>query len=117
MDEKVLKWLYDIKLSIEEIESYFPNSEEDFSEYDGNLMMKRAVERNLEIVSEAMIRIVKKDESFKDRITGSVAIIGLRNQIIHAYDNISDENIKSILTTHLILLKKEINVLINEIES
>ena len=32
MDEKVLKWLYDIKLSIEEIESYFPNSEEDFSE-------------------------------------------------------------------------------------
>ncbi|MEY4572055.1 MAG: hypothetical protein RLZ10_1281, partial [Bacteroidota bacterium] len=41
------------------------------------------------------------------------SIIGLRNQVIHSYDNISDENIWSILITHLPQLKLEINLLLN----
>ncbi|MDR7372620.1 HepT-like ribonuclease domain-containing protein [Flavobacterium aquidurense] len=44
-------------------------------------------------------------------------LIGLRNQVIHAYDNISDENIWSILTNHLPKLKLEVEKLIKENES
>ena len=91
MDERILKWLYDIKLSIEEIDGFFKDEEKDFFKYRNNLMLKRAVERNIEI-------------------------IGLRNQVIHAYDNISDENIWSILTNHLPKLKNEVDVLIKENE-
>ena len=43
MDERILKWLFDIKLSIEEIDSYYQNHENDFFRYRQNLMMKRAV--------------------------------------------------------------------------
>ncbi|MFN7239586.1 MAG: HepT-like ribonuclease domain-containing protein [Chitinophagales bacterium] len=39
-------------------------------------------------------------------------MIGLRNQVIHAYDNVSDENIWSILINHLPKLKIEIESLI-----
>ncbi|MFC4398948.1 DUF86 domain-containing protein [Mariniflexile soesokkakense] len=42
------------------------------------------------------------------------SIIGLRNQVIHAYDNVSDENIWSILINHLPKLKKEVSTLISE---
>ena len=53
MDKKVLKLLFDVKVSIDEINSYFSNEEMDFLEYKKNFMRKRAVERNLEIIGEA----------------------------------------------------------------
>lgn len=114
MDEQILKWLYDIKFAIEEIEGYFEGRKMDFFEYQKNLMLKRAVERDLEIIGEAMNRILKRDETFAQAITESKSIIGLRNQVIHAYDGISDENIWSIITNHLPLLKQEVEFLLKE---
>ena len=112
MDERILKWLFDMKMSIEEIDSFFQTNEKDFLKYRQNLMLKRAVERNLEIIGEAMNRILKRDPSFELKIKNAKAIIGLRNQVIHAYDNISDENIWAILTNHLPKLKVEIDELV-----
>lgn len=114
MDERILKWLYDIKLCIEEIDSFFQEEEKDFFKYKNNLMLKRAVERNLEIIGEAVNRIITRDNLFTEKISNAKAIIGLRNQVIHAYDNISDENIWSILTNHLPKLKGEVDALIKE---
>lgn len=112
MDKKVLKWLYDVKVSIDEINSYFSNEEMDFLEYKKNFMRKRAVERNLEIIGEAINRIIKTDIAIASKISDSIAIVGLRNQVIHAYDNISDETIWAILTNHLPKLKVEIDTLL-----
>lgn len=64
MDNKILKWLYDIKLAVEEIDGYFEKREKDFFQYRKDLMLKRAIERNLEIIEEARNRILKKDNSF-----------------------------------------------------
>ena len=114
MDERILKWVYDIKLCIEEIDSFFNESEKDFVSYTNNLMLKRAIERNLEIIGEAVNRIISRDNSFIEKISNSKSIIGLRNQVIHAYDNISDENIWSILINHLPILKSEVVSLIGE---
>lgn len=112
MDKKILKWLFDIKVAIDEIESYFINEKMDFSEYKKNSMRKRAIERNLEIIGEAINRILKADNAIASKITDSIAIVGLRNQVIHAYDNISDETIWAILTNHLPILKVEIDQLL-----
>jgi uncharacterized protein with HEPN domain len=112
MDERILKWLFDIKMAIDEIDSYFANEQKDFFKYRENLMLKRAVERDLEIIGEAINRIITRDKDFETRITNARAIIGLRNQVIHSYDNISDENIWSILINHLPKLKSEIDNLI-----
>jgi uncharacterized protein with HEPN domain len=60
-----------------------------FLNTEKNLMRKRAVERNLEIIGEAINRILKTDSSYTE-ITDATAIVGLRNQVIHAYD-ISDK--------------------------
>lgn len=111
MDEKILKSLYDIKLSIEEIDLFLSNEEKSFFNYSKNQLLKRGIERNLEIIGEAMNRILKQDPNFS--IVNSRRIIGLRNQIIHAYDTISDENIWSIVINHIPLLKKEIELNIN----
>lgn len=73
MDERILKWLFDIKLSIEEIDSYFQIHGNDFFKYRQNLMMKRAVERNREIIGEAMNRIITRDSNFEEKITNAKA--------------------------------------------
>ena len=112
MDERILKWLYDIKIAIEEIDGYFLELPKDFLKYSQNLMLKRAVERDLEIIGEAMNRILTRDKEFEVKITNAKSIVGLRNQVIHAYDNISDENIWSILINHLPKLRIEIDQLI-----
>ena len=114
MDERILKWLFDIKISIDEIDDFFKKEEKDFFKYKTNLMLKRAVERNLEIIGEAVNRIITRENSFNEKITKAKAIIGLRNQVIHAYDNISDENIWSIIINHLPKLKIEVENLINQ---
>lgn len=112
MDERILKWLYDIKIAIDEIDGYFLEEPKDFFAYRQNLMLKRAVERDLEIIGEAMNRILTRDNRFLLKITNAKSIVGLRNQVIHAYDNISDENIWSVLTNHLPKLKEEIDELV-----
>ena len=112
MDKKILKRLYHVQVSIYEINSYFIDEKMDFFEYRKNIMRKRAVERNLEIIGEAINRILKTDSSFISKITDATAIVGLRNQVIHAYDNISDETIWAILTNHLPKLKIEIDTLL-----
>lgn len=114
MDERILKWVFDIKIAIDEIDNFFDDKERDFFKYRENLMLKRAIERNLEIIGEAINRIITRDESYIDQITNAKSIIGLRNQVIHSYDNISDEIIWSILINHLPKLKTEIKHLINE---
>jgi uncharacterized protein with HEPN domain len=107
MNEKVLKSLFDIKIAINEIDSFLPSGRLIFSDYKNNLIMKRAVERNLEIIGEAMNRILKEEPDFP--ITEAHRIVGLRNQIIHGYDAVSDENIWAILINHLPRLRNEVN--------
>lgn len=80
-------------MAIDEIDGYFEDEERDFIEYQKNTMLKRAVERDLEIIGEAVNRILKRDENYSSKITNAKSIVGLRNQVIHAYDGISDENI------------------------
>jgi uncharacterized protein with HEPN domain len=57
-----------------------------------------------------MNRILKEDPGF--HIENSKKIIGLRNQIIHGYDSVSDESIWGIITVHLPKLKMEIDSLL-----
>jgi uncharacterized protein with HEPN domain len=110
MNEKVLKYLYDIKLAIDEIELFFLERDKRFSEYSKDIILKRAIERNLEIIGEAMNRILKEEPDFT--IENARRIIGLRNQIIHGYDSVSDENIWGIVVNHIPNLKSEVEQLI-----
>jgi uncharacterized protein with HEPN domain len=107
MNEKVLKCLYDIKFAIEEIDSFFVGREKRFEEYVNDVILKRAIERDLEIIGEAMNRILKENPEIG--IDNARRIIGLRNQIIHGYDTVSDENIWGIVMIQLPKLQKEVD--------
>tara|TARA_R100000935_G_scaffold3372_4_gene8743 strand:+ start:858 stop:1196 length:339 start_codon:yes stop_codon:yes gene_type:complete len=112
MDEDLKTWLYDILQSINEIDSYYEDRPKKFEDYVSDIKTKRATERDLEIIGEAVNRIFKKDKNFK--LDNAQKIIGTRNRIIHGYDMISDDLIWSIVINHLPKLKKEVEALLNK---
>lgn len=109
MEFKIKTWLLDIDQSIDEIFEFI-GDKKDFFSYKDDLKTKKAVERNLEIIGEAMSRILKTDPNID--IKNSKNIIGTRNRIIHSYDNLSDEIIWTIVSRDLTQLKKEISELL-----
>lgn len=106
MDDEIKTWLFDILESIKEIDSYFDLDSRRFDLYKKDTKTKRAVERNLEIIGEAVNRIVKAQPDFK--LPNARKIIATRNRIIHGYDSVSDEMIWGIVINHLPKLKLEI---------
>lgn len=112
MDDTIKTWLYDILSSINEIESYFVDTPKLFEFYQNDLRTKRAVERNIEIIGEAMSRILKEDNHIQ--ISNSRKIVDVRNRIIHGYDSVSDDVIWGIVIKNLPLLQKEVEVLLGE---
>lgn len=106
MDNKVNAWLEDILRSIDEIFDFLPEKR-DFFEFQKDLKTKKAVERNIEIIGEAVNRITNYKDP-KVEIQNARQIIGTRNRIAHEYDNISDEVIWTIIVRELPKLKEEI---------
>lgn len=111
MDSEIAKWLHDILQAIDEIESFYVDKPKVFEEYVNDIKTKRAIERDLEIIGEAVNRIVKKNPDFK--ILNAKNIIGTRNRIIHGYDAVSDDMIWSIVINHIPKLKSEVEDLVN----
>lgn len=112
MDNNSKTWLYDILSSINEIESYYIDTPKIFEIYQNDLKTKRAVERNIEIIGEAMNRILKLDSEIV--ISNSRKIVDVRNRIIHGYDSVSDDVIWGIVIKNLPVLQKEVEELLGE---
>ena len=112
MDNSIKTWLFDILNSINEIESYFFETPKRFETYQNELRTKRAVERNIEIIGEAMSRILKENNNVE--ISNSRKIVDVRNRIIHGYDSVSDDVIWGIVIKNLPVLQKEVEILLGE---
>lgn len=111
MDNNVKKYLLDISEAIGHIE-LFTSGLSSLTDYENNLLIKRAVERELEIVGEAMNRLLQLDDAFP--ISSARRIVDLRNRVIHGYDKVDDNVIWGILKRYLPVLKAEIAQLQNE---
>lgn len=112
MDNLTKKHLHDILIAIDEIESFFNDGGKFFNTFCNNLCLRRAVERNIEVIGEAMNRILKSDETVS--ITNSRKIVDARNYIIHGYDSLSVDILWSIVINHLPKLKEEVAELLEK---
>ena len=104
------KHLQDILTAIEEIDSFFGSEPKIFNNFSSNLCLRIAVERNIEVIGEAMNRILKSGVDIQ--ITNSRKIVDARNYIIHGYDSLSVDILWSIVINHLPKLKQEVKDLL-----
>jgi uncharacterized protein with HEPN domain len=81
------KYLEDILRAAEETGEFLKDTP-DFSSYSGNLVLRRAVERELEIIGEAMNKLLVECPDLD--IPDSRKIIAMRHRIIHGYAGIDN---------------------------
>lgn len=113
MERQVSKSLEDIVKAICEIEGFFETRPLRYDAYVSDICLKRAVERNVTIIGEAMNRILKQQPEIQ--ITSARSIVDTRNYVIHAYDSVTDSIMWGIVVRHLPVLKKEIETLLDSI--
>lgn len=109
MQLEIQKFLYDILTSINSIEEFLGNKR-DFKVYQSNKLLRRGIERELEIIGEAAGRILKLDPDIP--IDNIRKIVDLRNLVIHGYDKVDDEIIWSIISRHLPEIKRQVEELL-----
>jgi uncharacterized protein with HEPN domain len=107
MKDETRKNLVDILQAAEEIQSFVHGM--DFNTYRDHLVTQRAVERDFEIIGEALTRIKKIDQELIEKISEHYRIIGFRNILIHGYDIIDEMIVWKAVVNHLPILIQEIN--------
>lgn len=111
MQLEAKKYLKDILTSIEHI-TLFISGIKSLKEYSSNMLLKRGVERELEIIGEAVNKAVKILPDIE--ISNSRRIINTRNRIIHGYDDVDDAIIWATVLKHLPILKEEVTRLLEQ---
>lgn len=109
MQLEAKKFLFDINESIDSINQYLKDKR-DFNVYQNDKLLRRGIERELEIIGEAINRLLKIDPTLK--IDNARKIVDLRNWVIHGYDKIDDVVIWGIVSRQIPLLKKQVEELL-----
>ena len=109
--KQVLKYLLDIESLIDELERVLSIHSRQYEQFSADFMAVRTVERDLEIIGEAVRKLKEIDPEIS--ISSAKQIIGLRNMIVHAYDAIDPTTLWKILIIDLPVLKREIETLKN----
>jgi uncharacterized protein with HEPN domain len=111
MKRSIKKYLFDINVAIDSIYEYLGESAS-LEQYQDNKLLRRAVEREIEIIGEATNKILSLDSNIQ--IQNSRQIVATRNFIIHGYDKVDNILIWGIVSNYLPELKKDIERLLNE---
>lgn len=109
MRHKILKYLLDIESIISEIDEIKTRTANDFNLFQRDIVLQRAIERDLEIIGEAVRNILEIYPNAE--ISSSRKIIGLRNIISHAYDSVEPQLIWAIIQKDIPILEYEIQKL------
>lgn len=106
MDDQLNKYLQDMLQAISEIEMAEDRFGRQYDIFENDVIFRKFVERNIEILGEAMNRILKIYPDIK--ITSARKVVDTRNYVIHAYDSLKPDILWAIVINHIPRLKDDI---------
>ena len=105
------KYLYDVLQAAKSIERF--SSGKSFINYQADALLRSAIERQFEIIGEALRRLSKEDPMSAALVHEHQRIIAFRNILIHGYAEVDDRLVWDILQTKLPRLLREVEALLN----
>lgn len=106
------KYLYDVLQAGKNLRQFAEGKV--FSDYNADLQLRAATERQFEIIGEALRRLSTEDPTTAARITECERIISFRNILIHGYAEVDDRIVWDVLQTKLPTLLREVEALLDE---
>ncbi len=114
MQHETKTYLQDIAQAAELIAQF--TAGETLSNYMQNAMLRAAVERQFEVVGEALSQLAKRDPAVAARIGEHQRIIAFRNMLIHGYNNVDDLLVWGVVEGKLAALRRDVAALLAEPE-
>lgn len=105
--------LHDVLQAIRAIREFTKDMTLD--DYLNDLMVRSAVERQFEIIGEALNHAGKIETGLEELIPDLPRIISFRNRLIHGYSTISDETVWGIKISKLDSLENDVRKLLDSL--
>ena len=84
----------------------------EYATFCNDTLFRRGVERNIEIMGEAMNQVLKLKPDIP--ITAARKVVDTRNFVIHAYDSLKPDILWGIVVNHLPKLEEEVTMLLEQ---
>lgn len=102
--------LWDAREAVDRIVRFV--SGKSLTDYLADELLRAAVERQLEIVGEALGRLRARDHETASRVPELDRIVALRNVLIHGYATVDDRLVWAIVETKLTSLRDSLHMLL-----
>ncbi|MGH9364927.1 MAG: HepT-like ribonuclease domain-containing protein [Thermoanaerobaculia bacterium] len=112
MQLEAKKYVYDVRRAVALLTEFTAGKQ--FADYRRDAMLRAAVEREFEVIGEALARLAKLDKEHAERISEYERIIAFRNILIHGYADVDDRLVWDVVETKLPVLRREIEALLGE---
>jgi uncharacterized protein with HEPN domain len=106
-------YLFDVREAAHAIMSFTKGL--NANDYEANKLVSSAVERNFEIIGEALNQLSKADAVLAKRIPGLARIVAFRNLLIHGYATVDHQRVWALTQGELITLTSVIEELLEEL--
>ena len=104
------KYLYDIDRAAALIAQF--TAGKSFARYQNDAMLRAAVEREFEIIGEALAQLAKHHPALVAHISEFRRIIAFRNILVHLYPDVDEQLVWDVVETKLPVLRREVGVLL-----
>lgn len=115
MERDPRAYLWDVKQAAKAIDEFVAGL--DAAGYAQNAMVRAAVERQFEIIGEALNQLSKSSPDLARRVPHLREIIGFRNVLIHGYAMIDNARVWQVTETSLPGLRSAVAALLAELGS
>ncbi len=109
---ELAKYLYDMQHAAASLAAFIEGRT--WSDYESNAMLRAAVERQFEIIGEALAQLAKRDPDMAARISEYQRVIAFRNVLIHGYAEVDDRLVWDLSQTRLPKLRQQVDELLQK---
>ncbi len=112
MQLEAKKYLEDIRQATARIREFV--GDKTWDDYETDALLRSAVERQFEIIGEALNQLSRTEPAVSSKISNYRRIVAFRNILIHGYAAIDDRVVWDVVQKDLPVLEQEVQSLLGQ---
>ncbi|MGB5199663.1 MAG: HepT-like ribonuclease domain-containing protein [Sedimenticolaceae bacterium] len=112
MYDDAAKLIWDAQQALQRIQRFV--ARKDFAAYQSDELLRSAVERQFEILGEALNQLSRLDPNMAEKVPDLPRIVAFRNILIHGYASVDDRLVWGVVESRLEPLLDVVAALLSE---